>query len=69
MKTPRILIQWDCDGIACRKVIEAELEIFPLQECDLIRIAEAGGCRLLGRTTIFCPACADPQRRAPESLR
>lgn len=71
MKKPTLILRWACDGIACAKDIEAELGdfTFPLTDADFARIAEGGGCRLLGRNTIFCPACADPQRRAPESLR
>lgn len=46
MKTPRIIIEWDCDGIGCAKTVQVEITGVALADLDdaaLARIAEWGG--------------------------
>jgi len=71
MKQPRLILEWDCGGIGCTKIVQVETDaaLSSLTDAALQLIAEGGGCRTLGRATFFCPTCADPKRRAPDCLR
>lgn len=72
MKPPTLLLEWDCDGIGCTRrvqiVVPGDVSIPCLTDAAIENLAIAGGGRMLGRNTFFCPACADPRRNAPPSL-
>ena len=69
-KEPSIILEYRCDGMSCAALVQLRLEgvTWPLLREHITAAVEGAGCRFLGRHTFFCPDCADPRRRAPDSL-